>query len=110
MVGGDFLCDTRECGRSSSTVVGQFYQESEVILLEFKHDAADQAHSDGKSVGHLGDDAMEAGPNDHDSSLDILSQRGRHTMEDIHCHRPTAELLHGNVGFSREADVLQGES
>ena len=75
---------------------------SEVVLLEFKHDATDQIGS----VSHLGHDAMETGSNDHDSSLNITGQWGCHSMEHIHCHGPSIELFHSDAGFSREADDL----
>ena len=87
MVGGDILLNLGESGRDSSTVVCQIhYQVNEIVLLELEHDAADQIHSDGRSVGHLRDTAMEAGSNDHNSTLNIVSQERGHSMEDIHCH------------------------
>ena len=81
-----------------------------MILLEFEHDVADQVHSDGGSVSHLGHDVMETGSDDHDSSLNNLSQWGCHSMEHVHCHGPALELFHSDIGFSGEVDVLQGES
>ena len=106
MVGGNLLLDLGESRRGSSAVVGQFHQVSEVVLLDLEHDVRDQVHVNGGSACHLGDNAMETRPNDHDSALNIVSQGSGSSVKDIHCHRPAIELLNNNIDFSREADVL----
>ena len=110
MIGGDFLHDSGEGWRVSSTVVGQLYKMGEVVLLEFKHDVTHQVHANSWGVHHLGHHVMETGSNEHNGILDIASQRGSHTMEDVHSNRPPTQLLYCHVSFSQEMDVLQGKS